>query len=121
MHSIADRPEGFALIEARVLALWAHEFILVPGTKAVDPSRWLPLIFSYQSYRSPMTELGRMETDGAQSARRFISARAQVHSQHNASCRTHPLTRLPHLSHPAHSASSVTTASIRGFARVSDT
>lgn len=72
IRSIADTPEGFALIEARVLALWAHAAILDPDTQTVDPARWLPLIFSYRSYRSPVTEVGRMRRTarGTESASR---------------------------------------------------
>lgn len=60
IRAVADEPEGFALIEARVVALWAHEDVAAPDASGVDAEQWRPLIFSFRSYRNAGTELGRM-------------------------------------------------------------
>ncbi|SDH01203.1 NADH-FMN oxidoreductase RutF, flavin reductase (DIM6/NTAB) family [Paraburkholderia phenazinium] len=58
---VADDPEGFAMIVARVLAMYAHESVVKTDSATVDPARWTPLVFSYGSYRSAGVEVGKMK------------------------------------------------------------
>jgi flavin reductase (DIM6/NTAB) family NADH-FMN oxidoreductase RutF len=55
----ADRPEGFQIIEAKVLRVHACRDVVVPGTHHVDTSRWNPLLYVFRHYFGVGQDLGR--------------------------------------------------------------
>jgi len=60
MTEIADQPEGFVVVVARVNIVHAHSDILTADEQAIDPEKWNPLIFNFRTYHGLDTTLGTM-------------------------------------------------------------
>ncbi len=60
MLPVADEPEGFVVVVAKILVVHAHADILTPDGSAVDSARWKPLIFNFRSYHGLEVALGTM-------------------------------------------------------------
>ncbi len=60
MMPVADEPEGFAVVVAKIIVAHAHADILTADGAAVDPERWKPLIFNFRSYHGLDMALGTM-------------------------------------------------------------
>lgn len=60
MTSVADQPEGFVVVIARVNIVHAHSDILTADESAIDPEKWNPLIFNFRTYHGLDTALGTM-------------------------------------------------------------
>jgi flavin reductase (DIM6/NTAB) family NADH-FMN oxidoreductase RutF len=55
---LADEPEA-AAAEVRVVRVHAHEEIVMPNGRHIDPESWHPLIYSFRHYFGLGDELGR--------------------------------------------------------------
>jgi hypothetical protein len=60
MAFVYGEPEGFAIVVARVEAMYAHEGVLTAEPLLIDPNLQNALIFSYRTYCSADFEMGRM-------------------------------------------------------------
>ena len=53
-----DEPEA-AAAEVRVVRVHAHEEIVMPNGRHIDPDAWHPLIYNFRHYFGLGDELGR--------------------------------------------------------------
>src|SRR5258708_13092895 len=62
MTFVYGEPEGFAIVVARVEAMYAHEGVLTAEPLSVDPNLRNALIFSYRTHRSADFKGSQMTT-----------------------------------------------------------
>ena len=58
LHTPAEG-DGWAIVEAAVQRVHAHQDVVVPGTNHIDPERWEPLLYVFRHYFGTGPELGR--------------------------------------------------------------
>ncbi len=55
----ADRPEGFQIVETRVVRVHGHRGVVIPRTNHIDTARWNPLLYVFRHYFGTGADLGR--------------------------------------------------------------
>lgn len=48
--AMTEADEGVVIVQARAVAIDAHESIIVPGSDHIDPNAWHPLIYNFRHY-----------------------------------------------------------------------